>query len=58
MPGVDTLEFSFEVEIDQAMWDRLQEEQEIAKLLKKTRKAEHVPDRLNAIVRPVGAKRG
>ena len=56
--GVDTLEFSFDVEIGQAMWDRLEEEQEIAKMLKQTRKAEHVPDWLNAVVRPVGAKGG
>jgi hypothetical protein len=56
--GVDTLEISFDVEIGQAMWDRLQEEQEIAKMLTKTRKAEHVPDWLNAVVHPVGAKGG
>ncbi len=56
--GVDTVEFSFDVEIGQAIWDRLDEEKETAKFLKKTRKAEHVPDWLNAIVRPVGAQGG
>ncbi|HEV8191652.1 MAG TPA: hypothetical protein VGP82_09225 [Ktedonobacterales bacterium] len=38
--GVDTLEFSFAVEIGQAMWDRLEEEKAIAQMLMKTRKAE------------------
>jgi hypothetical protein len=56
--GVDTLEFSFDVEIGQAMWDRLEDEKQIAQMLQKTRKAEHVPDWLNAVVRPVGAKGG
>jgi hypothetical protein len=56
--GVDTLEFSFDVEIGQAMWDRLEEEKEIAQMLMQTRKAQHVPDWLNAVVRPVGAKGG
>jgi len=54
--GVDTVEFSFDVEIGQAMWDRLEEEKAIAQLLLQTRKAEHVPDWLNAVVRPVGVK--
>ncbi|HEV8192584.1 MAG TPA: hypothetical protein VGP82_14040 [Ktedonobacterales bacterium] len=54
--GVDTLEFSFEVEIGQAMWERLEEETAIAQMLMQSRKAEHVPDWLNAVVRPVGAK--
>ena len=56
--GVDTLEFSFDVEIGQAMWERLEEEKEIAQMLMKARKAEHVPDWLNAVVHPVGAKGG
>ena len=56
--GVDTLEFSFDVEIGQAMWERLEEEKEIAQMLMQTRKAEHVPDWLNAVVHPVGAKGG
>jgi hypothetical protein len=56
--GVDTLEFSFDVEIGQAMWERLEEEKAIAQMLMKTRKAEHVPDWLNAVVHPVGAKGG
>jgi hypothetical protein len=56
--GVDTLEFSFDIEIGQAMWERLEEEKEIAQMLMKTRKAEHVPDWLNAVVHPVGAKGG
>jgi len=54
--GVDTLEFSFDVEISQTMWDCLDEEKEIAKFLMSTRKAIHVPDWLNAVVHPVGAK--
>jgi hypothetical protein len=56
--GVDTVEFSFDVEIGKAMWERLEEEKEVAKFLKQTRKAEHVPDWLNAVVHPVGAKGG
>jgi hypothetical protein len=56
--GVDTLEFSFDVEIGQAMWERLEEEKAIAQMLMQTRKAEHVPDWLNAVVHPVGAKGG
>jgi hypothetical protein len=56
--GVDTLEFSFDIEIGQAIWERLEEEKAIAQMLKKTRKAEHVPDWLNAVVHPVGAKGG
>jgi hypothetical protein len=56
--GVDSLEFSFDVEIGQAMWDRLEEEKEIAQMLMKTRRAEHVPDWLNVVVRPVGANGG
>ncbi len=56
--GVDTIEFSFDVEIGQAMWERLEAEKEIAKLLMTTRKVVHVPDWLNAVVHPVGAKGG
>lgn len=56
--GVDTIEFSFDVEISQTMWERLDEEKEIAKLLMATRKAVHVPEWLNAVVRPAGAKGG
>jgi hypothetical protein len=56
--GVDSLDFSFDVEVGQAMWDRLEEERQIAQMLMKTRKAEHVPDWLNAVVRPTGAKGG
>jgi hypothetical protein len=40
------------------MWDRLEEEKAIAQMLMQMRKAEHVPDWLNAVVRPVGAKGG
>ncbi len=46
--GVDTIEFSFDVEISESMWMRLEEEREIAQLLMQTRKAIHVPDWLNA----------
>jgi hypothetical protein len=56
--GVDTVEFSFDVEISQSMWERLDEEKEIAKVLMATRKAVHVPDWLNAEIHPVGAKGG
>jgi len=42
--GVDILEFSFDVEIGQAMWDRLEEEKALAQMLLQARKAEHVPD--------------
>ncbi|HEV8194682.1 MAG TPA: hypothetical protein VGP82_24785 [Ktedonobacterales bacterium] len=56
--GVDSLEFSFDIEIGQAMWDRLEEEKAIAPMLMQTRKAEYVPNWLNAVVRPVGAKGG
>jgi hypothetical protein len=56
--GVDTIEFSFDVEISQVVWDRLDEEKDIAKFLMETRKAVHVPDWLNAEVKPSGAKAG
>lgn len=56
--GVDTVEFSFDIEISQQMWERLDEAKEIAKLLMTTRKAVHVPDWLNAEIRPVGAQGG
>lgn len=56
--GVDTIEFSFDVEISQVVWERLDEEKEIAKVLMETRKAVHVPDWLNAEVQPTGAKGG
>lgn len=56
--GVDTVEFSFDIEISQDTWDRLQVEKEIAETLKQTRKADHTPDWLNAIMRPSGAKGG
>ncbi|HEV8194244.1 MAG TPA: hypothetical protein VGP82_22570 [Ktedonobacterales bacterium] len=56
--GVDSLEFSFDIEIRQAMWERLEEEKALAQLLLQTRKAEHVPDWLNAVVHPMGAKGG
>jgi hypothetical protein len=55
--GVDTLEFSFDVEIGQAMWERLEQERQVAALLWK-RRVTHVPDWLNAVVHPTGAKGG
>ena len=56
--GVDSLEFSYDIEISQEMWERLDEDKEIAKLLMANRKAVHVPDWLNAVVHPVGVKGG
>lgn len=56
--GVDTVEFSFDVEISGAMWNRLEEERQLAQLLQQTRKAVHVPDWLNAEIHPIGARGG
>jgi hypothetical protein len=55
--GVDTIEFSFDVEVSQAMWDHPEEERQIAQFLHK-RQVTHVPDWLNAVVHPTGARGG
>jgi hypothetical protein len=56
--GVDTVEFSFDIEISDEVWNRLEEERQIAQLLMQTRKAVHVPDWLNAEIHPTGARGG
>src|SRR5690348_2483213 len=55
--GADTIEFSFDVEVGQAMWDHLEEERQMAQLLWQ-RRVTHVPDWLNAEIHPTGAKGG
>jgi hypothetical protein len=42
--GVDSLEFSFDVEVSEAMWTRLERERQIAELLMKERRCVHVPE--------------
>src|SRR5690348_16907069 len=56
--GVDTVEFSFDVEVSQAMWDALENERQIAEELMKERRAVHVPEWLNAQISPTGAQGG
>lgn len=56
--GVDTVEFSFDIEISDEMWNRLEEERQIAQLLMQTRKAVHVPDWPNAEMHLTGARGG
>lgn len=55
--GVDTVEFSFDVQVGQAMWDRLEEERQVAQLLQQ-RRVTHVPDLLGAVIHPASAKGG
>lgn len=57
--GADTIELSFtDVEVSEAMWDRLEQERQIAKLLMKERRYIHVPEWLNAQIHPTGARGG
>ncbi len=56
--GIDTLEFSFDVEMSDEIWNRLEEERHFAQFLMQTRKAVHVPDWLNAEIHPTGARGG
>lgn len=56
--GVDTIEFSFDVEVSQELWDKLEEERLIAQLLMQERRAVHCPDWLNAQISPTGARGG
>lgn len=56
--GVDTLYFSFDVEVSEEMWARLEEERLIAQLLMQERKAVHCPEWLDAQISPSGAKGG
>jgi len=58
LAGVDTVYFNFDVEIGDVVWDRLHEEQEEAKRMYTTRKADHCPEWLGACLRPTGAKGG
>src|SRR5258708_34556523 len=56
--GVDTLYMSFDLPVSEAMWERLDQEQQIAQLVHQERGAVPCPEWLNAIVRPTGAKCG
>jgi hypothetical protein len=56
--GVDTLEFSLDVEVSEDMWARLEQERQVAELLHKERKAVHVPEWLGAQISPTGARGG
>jgi hypothetical protein len=46
--GAGTIEFSFDVDVSDAMWQRLEEERQIAALLMKERHCVHVPEWLYA----------
>ncbi len=56
--GVDTLYMSFDLPVSEAMWERLEQEQQIAQLVQQERGAAHCPEWLHAILRPTGAKGG
>jgi hypothetical protein len=56
--GADTIEFSFDVPVSDAMWEALDRERETAQLLMKERRCVHVPEWLNAEIHPTGAKGG
>ena len=56
--GVDTLEMSFDIEVSDAMWARLEHEREVAQQLMAERRAVHVPEWLGAEIHPTGAKGG
>jgi hypothetical protein len=56
--GADTIEFSFDVPVSEAMWEALDRERETAQLLMKERRCVHVPDWLNAEMHPTGSKGG
>src|SRR5260370_444225 len=56
--GVDTLYMSFDLPVSQAMWARLDQEQQIAQQLQQERRAVHCPEWLGASMRPTGAKGG
>ena len=56
--GADTIEFSFDVGVSDAMWVALEGERETAQLLMQERRCVHVPDWLNAQMHPTGARGG
>jgi hypothetical protein len=56
--GADTIEFSFDVGVSDAMWELLECERETAQMLMKERRCVHVPEWLNAEMHPTGAKGG
>ncbi len=56
--GADTIEFSFDVEVSEAMWMHLEEERQTAEMLMKERRCVHVPEWLNAEMHPTGARGG
>jgi hypothetical protein len=56
--GADTIEFSFDVEVSEAMWEHLERERQSAEQLMKERRCVHVPDWLNAEIHPTGARGG
>jgi len=56
--GVDTLEMSFDVEVSDEMWARLEGEREEAQRLAEERRADHCPEWLGACLRPTGARGG
>jgi hypothetical protein len=58
LAGVDTIYFSFDTEVSDAMWNQLNEEQQIAKELHRQRHTAHCPDWLDARMCPTGAKGG
>ena len=56
--GADTIEFSFDVPVSEAMWELLERERETAQMLMKERRCVHIPEWLNAQIHPTGAQGG
>jgi hypothetical protein len=56
--GADTIEFSFDGGVSDAMWEALERERETAEMLLKERRCVHVPEWLNAQIHPTGARGG
>jgi hypothetical protein len=53
---VDGLECSFDVEVSEAIWERLEHERTIAQQLMQEHKAVHCPEWLGAQISPTGAR--
>src|SRR5579859_3179045 len=59
LSGADNLNFSFDEEVSDAIWNRLHEEQDTAKTLAVTKQGgAHCPEWLDAQIFPTGARGG
>jgi hypothetical protein len=56
--GVDTLECSFDMEVSEAMRERLEVERFVPQTLMSERRATHAPEWLGAQISPTGARGG